>query len=1588
MAARVNIKFIGILFIAVAAAAAVVGVLWMLQYKMDATRNMRTGDAMMEAGDYRMAKEAYGRAVAKDQTNLEYLRKYEEAILAYQPQTSDEAREWYDAWLSVLSVDARYRGADPATHVRFITELVKRGKLVETDAMWQQVETAADRMWDVVPADNPDRILAKLYRGLAIGRRVTALSADEVLHGVQDLEDFLEARPDSDSAWASLVMTELAMVERYRAEGRTTLFQEAFDKLMADRQKGLESVPSGFEMAMANARVMAYQQRLPGTQVTDTMVEDALGRVIDLAETSDDRLLLLQFVQLMHEMRSTEAIRVAVGILRDRVEDDPQAMFEHLAVARAYMILSDLDNAEQFAESVINAPRLKTSLVSQTQFSLRREAARVLVDVAVRRWDVAAASDKPALMERVDKERERLHSFVTDETDPLLLWADGRIALIKSDYQKAAACFDQYLKQRTDTADPETMLLSAKALEEIQQYGGALERVWQVAELVPNNPQILAQKARLEFNVGRKTEALATLARAEQLAPNNPDIIALKRAMQNREDGPATRLSMNESVNSLLVEAREALTARDLDGARELLRQAERIDPNDLATLKMGFNVEIAAGDLDAAREISRKALRVAPNDVELLRVSSLLEHDDPIDAIKSYVTATNDDEGERAIALLLNLRAVMTQQEAKARQLEAAGKTEEAAEARRHAERAKAEAVTAEELANTIAPNNAALIEHLFVTATLARDWDTANRMVDRAGAADTDRAGGSLYKGRLALARANYEEAVRSFLNATNKLSYSAYAWRLLGMAYEGVGNVTDAQRAYERSYNCNPNDLATLRLYCELLVRVGDPTRAITVLRTATNLLADTAPAVEYWLGLEATYGDVSVVMKRRRAMFERSRNNTQNALKLATLLGQVEPRREIILGADGNPKFSGQRWDRLTVSDQKKELDAAREAWLTESENILTELEKQGVRGLAVVNVRARNALARKQPDQGEKLLRDFVAEQEAAGTVNINMMLALGQYLADANRNDEARDVFIAARELQSPEGREADMVLGDLYFRTNRFDQAAETYQRVVDAGRTGPIAQRLAECYIKTRKFDEAEHVLKALEGDSGAAYVNAMLEAAIAEGRGEDLYVAGRKDDAKKQFALQRKALDRAISLAPAQPMPHVQRAISYLAEYGREKKEAVLQDAMESLDTAAAMRADFPPVSITRADVLIARGNLDAAIGELGRLLQKAPESISVRRRLIELLLDSGRLNEAGTRLLEATTLFPNNSIWFERYGDLKVVQNEVNAAEPMYAQAYAIDPSTALLAKLSTARLRMVPPNYRGAAELLGARQDEMNADPVLRGIFAEALNGLGRRSDAMQQMRLAHRQFRDAIAGGKFAPEMISQWYVQLRKLFEINQFAEAEQFVRELASESINVYDLQWLARFWADSDRNGTNHAIELQLAALEKCPQENQALRIGLLNDLSLFYSRVENHDRSIEVMQQIIAEQPDNAMTLNNIAFLMGMQGKDIDKALQYIQDAKRLRPNDPNIHDTEGYLYMLAKEYDKAEESFRQSVQIFPMASTYVHLAQLQFLRGESRFRVETSIRRAEELNPDAQTRTEINRLLDDMRKTSP
>jgi tetratricopeptide (TPR) repeat protein len=121
-------------------------------------------------------------------------------------------------------------------------------------------------------------------------------------------------------------------------------------------------------------------------------------------------------------------------------------------------------------------------------------------------------------------------------------------------------------------------------------------------------------------------------------------------------------------------------------------------------------------------------------------------------------------------------------------------------------------------------------------------------------------------------------------------------------------------------------------------------------------------------------------------------------------------------------------------------------------------------------------------------------------------------------------------------------------------------------------------------------------------------------------------------------------------------------------------------------------------------------------------------------------------------------------------------------------------------------------------------------------------------------------------------------------------------------------------------------------------------------------------------------------VLRGEPDNPIALNNLAYLMAEEGVDLDQALTYAQRAKQRLPNNVDVADTLGWIYIKKNLSDNAIVIFRELVQQQPTRSTFhYHLAMALFQKGDKP-RCKQSLQSALANKPSKEEEARIRELL--------
>jgi Flp pilus assembly protein TadD len=124
-------------------------------------------------------------------------------------------------------------------------------------------------------------------------------------------------------------------------------------------------------------------------------------------------------------------------------------------------------------------------------------------------------------------------------------------------------------------------------------------------------------------------------------------------------------------------------------------------------------------------------------------------------------------------------------------------------------------------------------------------------------------------------------------------------------------------------------------------------------------------------------------------------------------------------------------------------------------------------------------------------------------------------------------------------------------------------------------------------------------------------------------------------------------------------------------------------------------------------------------------------------------------------------------------------------------------------------------------------------------------------------------------------------------------------------------------------ARIGTTYSRAGdTQQAVE----NLQKARQLNPT-NVAYITQFAQFLDMMGRHSEAVTAYREALKLEPDNAVVLNNLAYLITVTGGDLDEALSMALRAQQQLPQSTEVSDTLGWIYIKKSLSDRAIETFR-------------------------------------------------------------
>ncbi len=550
---------------------------------------------------------------------------------------------------------------------------------------------------------------------------------------------------------------------------------------------------------------------------------------------------------------------------------------------------------------------------------------------------------------------------------------------------------------------------------------------------------------------------------------------------------------------------------------------------------------------------------------------------------------------------------------------------------------------------------------------------------------------------------------------------------------------------------------------------------------------------------------------------------------------------------------------------------------------------------------------------KEADKAETVLRRIVEKSPHFAPAYDFLIL---QYMQAKRLPDS--DQVMALKVKNNPKSLDFQIQQAGYYYATDRRDRYEATLQSVLGREKEFPEARmKVGDYYARLHEYDKALGLFTEgfkRGGPKANDYRVRIALIQIATGRRLDAMETVQailKEDPKNNSALSLRAnleletgdagktqaaindLQTLLARQPDNAVVHLNLGRAYQARGELPAAKLQFQEAMK--------RPKFLSAELGMAQVTLAQRDFARAIEVANLALETNPASVLAMAIKANAQINSGNLIQARTELEQELVKFPDAA-------DLQFQLALVNYADRKYPEAEKI--FRKLLEKhpddprlnFATADVLLNTGRGKQAVELLQQQSQKSPNNQALR--FAVATYAL-RTGD----LPLAEREYRKLIELQPKSFELYMRLGETLRQMGQLQQ--------------------------------------AIEMLRQGQALAPTDAMAnLQLGLT------YEAAGMHRESVPYYENVLKANANDPVALNNLAFLLAEDGRDLDRALTYATRAKQQMPNKDDVADTLGWVYLKKKLADNALGIFKDLAKRNPGNAEYrYHLGMAQFMKGD-------------------------------------
>ena len=554
--------------------------------------------------------------------------------------------------------------------------------------------------------------------------------------------------------------------------------------------------------------------------------------------------------------------------------------------------------------------------------------------------------------------------------------------------------------------------------------------------------------------------------------------------------------------------------------------------------------------------------------------------------------------------------------------------------------------------------------------------------------------------------------------------------------------------------------------------------------------------------------------------------------------------------------------------------------------------------------------------------------------------SIEARISLASFYWMQKRTAEAEEGLKAALAID-PRNELTNRALAAFYMQSSRRAEAEPYLKAIAETG-NARTKMGLADFYVGMKRVEDAKAIFKQIEGDKIVGGLASVRLAMIA-------YAEKRPAEA---YAIVDGLIQKGSETAPAQWM----KGRFLLAD-------SKVDAAIEALRAAVKADPKMAPAHYMLGNALAAKQDYAGAADAYRATLELVPAAADVQLRLARVSLMRG---DSATSMIAATSALekqPNNPVARVTLTDALLVKGDLARASLEISRLKTDYPKAAAVHVLEGKLFGLEKKNTEAARSFNAALAlDPKALDAVVGLIGVDLATGNAASAITRAEMLLQAR------------PGDPSARILAARAYYAGKQLPKCEELLKAVVQENAaNTSAVALLADLYMKQGRLDESLKRYEALAALDPKSVAAQTMMGMILQTQKRLPESKKAYERALEIS-------PDAVIAANNLAWILADERQDLDRALTLAKRAAAVKPDDPQILDTIGWIYYQKQLPSLAVAPFERAVSIDPKnAELQYHLGMAYAATGDNA-KARTHLQRALALDAKFNGATEARGLL--------